>query len=102
MQNTKRGERLKFERVEPDAGVWLQAVGDYTDAEGRARRAAISLGRSTARWTRGRSEAAKEAMQGVDTWFQTLGDSGRSPDFDLLIVCGFAFDDMGGRGWRTR
>jgi adenine-specific DNA-methyltransferase len=79
VQNTVKNERLVFERLEPLAGSWLQASGAYTDAEGRARRVAISIGpeHGTVGPTQVK-EAAKEAVLGVG--------------YDLLVVCGFAFD----------
>ncbi len=79
VQNTKRNERLKFDRLEPYAGGWIQAAGEYTDAEGSLRRVAISIGPEHG--TVGQhhiQEAAKEALKGVG--------------FDLLLVLGFAFD----------
>ena len=79
VENTKKAERLKFEGLEPFPGAWLHASGKYTDAEGKTRRVAVSLGPEHG--TVGPAqvkEAAKEAVQGIG--------------FDLLIVCGFAFD----------
>jgi adenine-specific DNA-methyltransferase len=93
VQNTRRGERLKFETLEPLAGRWLHAAGTYTehpdkpatDADaaqedaGVVRRVAVSIGPEHG--TVGPAqvkEAAKEAVQGVG--------------YDVLIVCGFAFD----------
>ncbi|MGK5084764.1 DNA methyltransferase [Bdellovibrionota bacterium FG-1] len=79
VQNTRKAERLTFERIDPYAGTWLQAVGHYSDADGKARRVAISIGPEHG--TVGPQqvkEAAKEAVQGVG--------------FDMLVVCGFAFD----------
>ena len=79
VQNTRKGERLTFDRLDPYAGVWLHAAGEYRDASGKARRVAVSIGPEHG--TVGPQqvkEAAKEAVQGVG--------------FDMLIVCGFAFD----------
>jgi len=79
VQNTNKSERLKFTRLEPYAGVWLQAVGEYSEKDGSARRAAVCIGPEHG--TVGPDlikDAAKEAVRGVG--------------FDLLIVCGFAFD----------
>ena len=79
VQNTMRGERLVFDRLEQWPGEWLNAAGDYTDAEGTNRRVAVSIGPEHG--TVGPvqvKEAAKEALRGVG--------------FDVLIVCGFAFD----------
>jgi len=91
VQNTVKKERLKFDRLEPFAGTWLHAAGEYTEypspargaqagpGVGVVRRIAVSIGPEHG--TVGPEqvkEAAKEAVQGVG--------------FDLLIVCGFAFD----------
>jgi adenine-specific DNA-methyltransferase len=79
VQNTRKNERLTFDRLDPYPGVWLNASGEYTDADGKARRVAVSIGPEHG--TVGPQqvkEAAKEAVQGVG--------------FDLLVVCGFAFD----------
>ena len=78
VQNTVRNERLKFERLEPYAGVWIHAAGNYIES-GKTKRVAVSIGPEHG--TVGPDlvkEAAKEAVQGVG--------------FDLLLVCGFAFD----------
>ena len=79
VQNTRKDERLKFDRLEPYAGTWVHAEGDYTDADGQSRRVAVSIGPEHG--TVGPlqvKEAAKEAVQGLG--------------FDLLVVGGFAFD----------
>jgi len=92
VQNTRKAERLTFDRLDPYPGVWLHAVGETAETspllagEGpgvrsgaRPRRVAVSIGPEHG--TVGPQqikEAAKEAVQGVG--------------FDLLIVCGFAFD----------
>jgi adenine-specific DNA-methyltransferase len=79
VQNTRKSERLTFDRLDPYAGVWLNAAGEYTDADGKTRRVAVSIGPEHG--TVGPQqvkEAAKEAVKGVG--------------FDMLVVCGFAFD----------
>jgi adenine-specific DNA-methyltransferase len=79
VQNTKKGERLVFDRLEPFAGTWIQATGEYADADGQVRRVAVSLGPEHGTvGPQHLKEAAKEAVQGIG--------------YDLLIVCGFAFD----------
>jgi adenine-specific DNA-methyltransferase len=79
VQNTRRKERLKFDRLEPFAGRWLQAAGEFQDAEGETRRVAISIGSEHGAVGQQQiQEAAKEAVQGLG--------------FDLLLVLGFAFD----------
>ena len=79
VQNTVKKERLVFTRLESYPGQWIQAAGEYTDADGKTRRVAVSIGPEHG--TVGPQqvkEAAKEAVQGVG--------------FDVLVVCGFAFD----------
>lgn len=79
VQNTRKNERLTFDRLDAYAGLWLNASGEYKDAEGKSRRVAVTIGPEHG--TVGPQqvkEAAKEAVQGVG--------------FDLLVVCGFAFD----------
>jgi adenine-specific DNA-methyltransferase len=79
VQNTLKNERLKFDRLEPYAGTWINAAGEYAEKDGKTRRVAVSVGpeHSTVGPEQVK-EAAKEAVQGVG--------------FDLLVVCGFAFD----------
>lgn len=83
VQNTKKDERLVFERLETFAGASLQAAGEYTDKDGVSRRVTASLGPEHG--TVGAEqvkEATKEAMRGAG--------------FDVLVVCGFAFDAHAG------
>ena len=79
VQNTKKGERLVFDSLDIHAGTWVNAAGTYTDASGKTRRVAVSLGpeHGTVGPNQVR-EAAKEAVQGIG--------------YDMLVVCGFAFD----------
>jgi adenine-specific DNA-methyltransferase len=79
VQNASKAERLKFDRLDPFPGAWIHAAGEYTDADGKSRRVAVSIGPEHG--TVGPQqvkEAAKEAVKGVN--------------FHMLIVCGFAFD----------
>ena len=79
VQNTRKNERLVFETLDPYAGVWINATGTFTDSEAKLKRIAVSIGPEHG--TVGPQqvkEAAKEAVQGLG--------------FDLLVVCGFAFD----------
>ena len=79
VQNTVKNERLVFTRLEPHAGRWIQAAGEYIDSDGKSRRIAVSIGPEHG--TVGAQhvkEAAKEAVQGIG--------------FDVLVVCAFAFD----------
>ena len=79
VQNTVKKERLKFDRLDPFAGEWVHATGEFTDSDGTTKRVAVSIGPEFG--TVGPQqvkEAAKEAVRGLG--------------FDILIVCGFAFD----------
>jgi adenine-specific DNA-methyltransferase len=77
VQNTIRGERLVFDRLEPwPGGVYIQAVGEYTE-NGNTRSVAVCIGPEYG--TVGPElvrEAAKEAVKLAD----------------LLIIGGFAFE----------
>lgn len=79
VQNTVKNERMKLDTLESFAGNWIHAAGEYTDKDEKSHRVAVSIGPEHG--TVGPQqvkEAAKEAVQGVG--------------FDVLIVCGFAFD----------
>jgi adenine-specific DNA-methyltransferase len=79
VQNSRKGERLKFDTLDVYAGEWIHGQGTYTETDGTPKRAAICIGPEHG--TVGATlikEAAKEAVKGVG--------------FDVLIVCGFAFD----------
>ena len=81
VDNRVKGERLRFETLEPYPGTWLQAEGAYLEADTQ-RRAAVALGPEYG--TVGAElirSAALEAARG---------------GFDLLVVCGFAFDAQSG------
>jgi adenine-specific DNA-methyltransferase len=78
VQNTRRGERLVFDRLEPYAGEFLQAEGSYSEGD-RTKRVGVCIGPEFG--TVGPellADAAREAHRGIS--------------FDLLLVCGFAFD----------
>ncbi len=79
VQNTRRNERLKFDLLAIHPGVWIHAVGEYTDADGKARRVAVSVGPEFGTVSPQQvKEAAKEAVKGIG--------------YDLLVICGYAFD----------
>ena len=83
VQNTVKNERLLFDTLEPYPGMYVQASGTYREGE-TVRRAGISVGPEygtvSADFVR---EASKEAAN----------------DFDLLVICGMAFDArVGGPG----
>ncbi|MFC1792818.1 site-specific DNA-methyltransferase [Planctomycetota bacterium] len=79
IQNTIKNERLKFDRLEVHAGVWIHAEGEYSEKDSKTRRVAVCIGPEHG--TVGPElvkEAAKEAVQGIG--------------YDMLVICGFAFD----------
>jgi adenine-specific DNA-methyltransferase len=79
VQNTVRNERLHFDRLEPYPGQWLHAQGEYTEKDGMVKRVAVCIGPEHSTVTSDLvKEAAKEAVKGAG--------------FDLLVICGFAFD----------
>ena len=79
VQNTKKGERLTFDWLDVFPGRWLQAQGEYTEKGGAIKRVAVCIGPEHGTvGTELVKEAAVEAVKGRG--------------FDLLLVCGFAFD----------
>ncbi len=79
VKTTKKGEGVKFIRLDSYPGVWIQGAGEFIDSDGKTRRVAVCIGPehgTVAPQTI--KEAAKEAVQGLG--------------FDVLVVCGFAFD----------
>ncbi len=80
VQNGRTAERLKFERLAPYPGKLIQAEGLRAEAtEGTPERVGVSIGPQygtvSSQWIK---DAAREALHGQG--------------FDLLLVCGFAFD----------
>ncbi|MCY3918227.1 MAG: site-specific DNA-methyltransferase [Chloroflexi bacterium] len=84
VQNTKRDERLVFTRLDQLAGEpWIHAEGDYKERDGWTRRVAVSIGPEHGTVGAEQVErAARAAIRGVG--------------YDLLVVCGFAFDARAG------
>ncbi len=80
VQNSYKGEKLSFDRLEPqDGGEWIQADGEYTEDDGTSRRVAVAVGSEFG--TVGSEQvalAAQEATRGIP--------------YDVLLVTGFAFD----------
>ena len=79
IQARDKTERLKVDLLEPFAGKWIHAVGEFTDSTGAAKRVAVCIGPEHG--TVGPElvkEAAKETVKGRG--------------FDLLYILGFAFD----------
>jgi adenine-specific DNA-methyltransferase len=77
VENTVKKERLEFDRLEPYAGHLLHAEGEYTDKQGETKQVAVSIGPEHGTVSPlDIKEATKEAIK----------------DFDVLVICGFAFD----------
>ena len=55
VQNTFKNERLTFDRLEPHAGAWIHATGEYTNGDGKTRRVAVTIGPEYGTVTLGRS-----------------------------------------------
>ena len=79
VQNTVRDERLIFDRLEPFAGRYLQAAGEFTDKDGKILRVAVSIG-------------PEHGTVGKDQLREAAKEARRGEGFEMLIVCGFAFD----------
>jgi adenine-specific DNA-methyltransferase len=78
VQNTKRGERLVFDRLEPYPGSYLQAEGTYSQ-NAQTKRLAVSIGPEF-------GTVGPEDLVGASL------EACRGLPFDLLLLCGFAFD----------
>lgn len=76
VDNRVRGERLRFETLEPFPGRFIQATGSYREGEAE-RRAAVAIG-------------PQYGTVGPDLVREAVLEAGGY--FDLLVVCGFAFD----------
>ena len=81
VDNRIRGERLRFETLEPYPGIWLQAEGVYQEGE-HSKRAAIALG-------------PEYGTVGAELIRDAAVEAAKA-GFDLLVVCGFAFDASAG------
>lgn len=83
VQNTFKEERLEFDRLDAYPGEWLNGEGEYTNADGETKRVAVAIGPEfgtvSADLVR---EAAIEASDGRG--------------FEILIICGLAFDPLVG------
>jgi adenine-specific DNA-methyltransferase len=82
VQNTVRQERLRFDRLESYPGQYLQASGEYTEGD-TSKSVVICIGPEHGTVAPDLiKDSAKEALEGKG--------------FDLLLVCGFAFDPHSG------
>jgi adenine-specific DNA-methyltransferase len=76
VDNRTKGERLRFPTLDPYAGRFIQATGTYAEGE-TERRVAVAIGPQY-------GTVGPELVE--DAAVETSGY------FDLLVVCGFAFD----------
>jgi len=79
VQNTIEDERLSFRRLDPFAGRWIHGDGAFADKGGVTRRVAVSIGPERGTVGPAQVRAAGREAQGR---------------FDLLVICGFAFDPL--------
>ncbi len=82
VQNTVKGERLSFDRLDPYAGTWLHASGEYTDADDKTRRVAISIGPEHG--TVGPQQVKEAARKQCKGWALTCSLSAVSPSTPTL------------------
>ena len=78
VDNRTRGERIRFETLDPYPGRFLQATGTFRERE-TDRRVAVAIGPQYG--TVG-PDLVREAAIETGGWF------------DVLVVCGFAFDAL--------
>jgi adenine-specific DNA-methyltransferase len=76
VDNRTKGERLRFLTLDPYAGRFIQATGTYTEGE-TERRVAVAIG-------------PQYGTVGPELVQEAAVETGGY--FDLLVVCGFAFD----------
>ncbi len=77
VQNTIKGERLKFDSLDPFAGEWIHAQGRYTEKDGKERRAAICIGPEHG--TVGRNSSRRRPRRRCAAWALTCCWSAASP-----------------------
>jgi adenine-specific DNA-methyltransferase len=78
VQNTKKGERLTFDRLDIYPGEHLHAEGTYTE-NGKSKRVAVCIGPEF-------GTVGPEHLTGAAL------EASRGLPYDLLLLCGFAFD----------
>lgn len=79
VQNTVRNERLVFDTLEPYPGRYIQGAGDFTDKDGNVKRVAVAIG-------------PEHGTVGKDLLREAAKEARRGEGFDMVVVCGFAFD----------
>lgn len=79
VQNANKKQRLKFDSIEAYAGQWIHGEGRYTESDGTQKRAAICIG-------------PEHGTVGPDLVKLSAIEAVKGVGFDVLIVCGFAFD----------
>jgi len=79
VQNTKKGERLTFDWLDVFPGRWLQAQGEYKEKGGAIKRVAVCIG-------------PEHGTVGTELVREAAIEAAKGRGFDLLLVCGFAFD----------
>jgi adenine-specific DNA-methyltransferase len=85
VQNTKRNERLEFNPLEPYPDASLQRVGEYGEygEYGSIKRAAAAIG-------------PEFGTDGPELVREAVREAPNTALADVLVVCGFAFDQAVG------
>lgn len=83
VQNTFKSERLQFDRLELYPGTWINGEGEYFDADGISKRVAVVIG-------------PEHGTVSADTIREAAIEATDGRGFDVLIVCGLAFDPLVG------
>lgn len=83
VQNTFKNERLEFERLDTYPGAWLNGEGEYTNSDGTSKRVAVAIG-------------PEHGTVSADMVRESAIEASDGRGFDVLIVCGLAFDPLVG------
>jgi adenine-specific DNA-methyltransferase len=68
-----------FDTLEPFAGRYIQGAGDFTDKDRNVKRVAVAIG-------------PEHGTVGKDLLREAAKEARRGEGFDMVVVCGFAFD----------
>jgi adenine-specific DNA-methyltransferase len=83
VQNTFKNERLQFDRLDSYPGTWINGEGEYSDADGISKRVAVVIG-------------PEHGTVSADIIREAAIEATDGRGFDVLIVCGLAFDPLVG------
>ena len=83
VQNTYKGERLEFDRLDLYPGTWINGEGEYADVDEKSKRVAVVIG-------------PEHGTVSADMMREAAIEATDGRGFDVLIVCGLAFDPLVG------